>query len=430
MDKSNGDQLQLPITIPSFELRVFISSTFSDTKQERDLLMESVLPELQLRARAHGVQIIVVDMRYGVPDENTRDHLTWTACEKALQACISNSEGIFCLSMQGMKYGYRPLPKYLAKIDFEERLRNASKEDADLASSWYTIDENNVPAVYVLRRLDGLNDAVFWEVVKPRLLKFFNGIKFYSQALGDIDGGLEVGQSMTEWETRVALYAKTIRQQRTFNVGNTIHRPLSRPTEQFVFIHRKFRESADDILEKKRELDKNISALQSKASACLERIIGEYWEATSVVTMDTRREAHTLFENLQRVMHNLRNTEESEVKAGLQTLKNVLGNTADSSGSDSQECRVKVTALQDKIEELSRIIDFMYAGSSELRELDAFCDSFDSDEERIQVDNRLDNLIKLIQENLDEEYIEVGVEKSVFERFQGENGNANFAYFY
>ena len=53
---------------------VFISSTFTDTHEERNLLIESILPELRKRFPRVGIKI--VDMRWGVRDENTLDHKT------------------------------------------------------------------------------------------------------------------------------------------------------------------------------------------------------------------------------------------------------------------------------------------------------------------------------------------------------------------
>ena len=52
-------------------------------------------------------------MRWGVRDENTLDHQTWIACKQELLRCRKESVGLFFLSLQGDKYGYRPLPREL-----------------------------------------------------------------------------------------------------------------------------------------------------------------------------------------------------------------------------------------------------------------------------------------------------------------------------
>ena len=97
--------------IPSFNLKYFVSSTFTDTHEERNVIMARLLPELNAIARPHGIGITFVDMRWGVKDENTNDHKTWDACKVELQRCIEESCETFFISLQGYKYGYRPLPR-------------------------------------------------------------------------------------------------------------------------------------------------------------------------------------------------------------------------------------------------------------------------------------------------------------------------------
>ena len=63
--------------IPKSKLTIFFSSTFTDSHGERNIIMEELLPELQSRAKVHGVFVTFVDMRFGVKDENTKDHMTW-----------------------------------------------------------------------------------------------------------------------------------------------------------------------------------------------------------------------------------------------------------------------------------------------------------------------------------------------------------------
>ena len=70
--------------IPSFSLKYFVSSTFTDTHEERNVIMARLLPELNVIAKSHGIDITFVDMRWGVKDENTDDHKTWDACKVCL----------------------------------------------------------------------------------------------------------------------------------------------------------------------------------------------------------------------------------------------------------------------------------------------------------------------------------------------------------
>ena len=45
--------------------RVFVSSTFSDLKAERDALQEHVFPSLRELCMSHGVRFQAIDLRWG-----------------------------------------------------------------------------------------------------------------------------------------------------------------------------------------------------------------------------------------------------------------------------------------------------------------------------------------------------------------------------
>ena len=95
---------------PTWKMLVFVSSTFTDTQLERDILMKDLLPRLRDQAAPHSVLVALTDMRWGVRDENTLDHRTWIECSRELERCRNESTGLFFLSLQSDKYGYTPLP--------------------------------------------------------------------------------------------------------------------------------------------------------------------------------------------------------------------------------------------------------------------------------------------------------------------------------
>ena len=99
--------------VSSYQLRVFVSSTFTDTHLERNIILDEIVPILKGIAQPYGIEIVFVDMRYGVRDENTADHMTWIACRDELSSCMKVSNGLFFLSLQGDKYGYQPIPKFI-----------------------------------------------------------------------------------------------------------------------------------------------------------------------------------------------------------------------------------------------------------------------------------------------------------------------------
>jgi hypothetical protein len=88
---------------PKSKMMVFVSSPFTDTKVERDVLMKDILPDLRDKGRLKNVEVTFVDMRWGIRDENTADHRTWLECERAIQMCREQSGGLFFLSLQSDK---------------------------------------------------------------------------------------------------------------------------------------------------------------------------------------------------------------------------------------------------------------------------------------------------------------------------------------
>ena len=57
-------------------IRVFISSTFSDMKHERNALQEQVFPKLEQLCMQNRFQFQAIDLRWGVSSEAGLDHRT------------------------------------------------------------------------------------------------------------------------------------------------------------------------------------------------------------------------------------------------------------------------------------------------------------------------------------------------------------------
>ena len=64
-----------------------------DTSVERNTLMETIYPKLKVFCQKKGFEFQVVDMRWGVRDEATDDHMTTELCMKELYACQKLSTG-------------------------------------------------------------------------------------------------------------------------------------------------------------------------------------------------------------------------------------------------------------------------------------------------------------------------------------------------
>ena len=182
--------------VPSFNLKYFVSSTFTDTHEERNVIMTRLLQELNDIASPHGIDITFVDMRWGVKDENTDDHKTWDACKIELERCNIESRETFFISLQGQKYGYRPLPREIMKSTFDNHVNMYYGSDRDeliaLAKKWYILDSNSIPPKYVLMKLDASNKVEYWNNVLDKLRKLLMGLMFEDQ--------LYIGDSVTNWE--------------------------------------------------------------------------------------------------------------------------------------------------------------------------------------------------------------------------------------
>jgi hypothetical protein len=185
--------------VPSKMLTVFVSSTFTDTHVERNILL-AIRSRLFEEVRAYGIQINLVDMRFGVKDENTLTHDTWTHCAREIYNCHEQSGGVYFLSLQSHKYGYMPLPKHLSEEEYNKLALSDDTEVRSLIRDWYLADENAVPVRYTLRNLENIKNDDFWRYVIPKLRGAMIGYMFDPNT-----PTLLVGRSVTEWETRLAM---------------------------------------------------------------------------------------------------------------------------------------------------------------------------------------------------------------------------------
>lgn len=81
-----GDVTNLPRKESNI-VRIFTSSTFTDTTEERNRLIRDVYPSLRTFCQQRGLEFQVVDMRWGVRDEATADHKTNELCMQEIKNC-------------------------------------------------------------------------------------------------------------------------------------------------------------------------------------------------------------------------------------------------------------------------------------------------------------------------------------------------------
>lgn len=175
--------------------RLFISSTFSDFSQERRLLQTYVFPEIkQYCIDKGGYAFQPIDLRWGVSNEAQLDQKTLELCINEVKASKNNPHPNF-LIMVGDRYGWVPTPYAVEQNEFEKILeyiksnnsdieieyspyvnKDGNKQQAknrktsklELLTQWYKLDENQLPASYILdertqKDINGINDYTVYE---------------------------------------------------------------------------------------------------------------------------------------------------------------------------------------------------------------------------------------------------------------------------
>ncbi|AZL54168.1 DUF4062 domain-containing protein [Aliarcobacter skirrowii] len=150
--------------------RLFVSSTFSDFSVERRLLQEYVFPEIKKYCNENNFNFQPIDLRWGVSNEAQLDQKTLELCLEEVRTSKINPHPNF-LIMIGDRYGWIPLPYLIEKSEYETILSNIEKtKDIELLNNWYKLDENQIPASYILKERENkfANDKV-WEKLENHL---------------------------------------------------------------------------------------------------------------------------------------------------------------------------------------------------------------------------------------------------------------------
>lgn len=219
VDKIFAGSLGTLPPVSSKIVRIFTSSTFTDTSMERNTLMATVYPKLKEYCREkHGLEFQVVDMRWGVRDEATDDHMTTELCMKEIENCQRLSMGPNFVVFLGQKYGYRPIPTYILASElaqFREVLLTMGQE-VILLDTWYKKDSNAVPPICILQPISSIlvnfnnkrvpklqqeDQAKWWDTL-DRMQKLLRkaATTLYSQGQLDFDSMHNYLMSVTERE--------------------------------------------------------------------------------------------------------------------------------------------------------------------------------------------------------------------------------------
>jgi tetratricopeptide (TPR) repeat protein len=84
-------------------IRVFISSTFRDMQEERDVLVKWVIPEVRRRCYDRLVELVEVDLRWGITEAQAQKGETISVCLDEIDRCRP-----YFIGMLGERYGWIP----------------------------------------------------------------------------------------------------------------------------------------------------------------------------------------------------------------------------------------------------------------------------------------------------------------------------------
>src|SRR5262245_52886796 len=84
-------------------VRVFISSTFRDMQEEREVLIKHVFPQLRKMCEERGVAFTDVDLRWGITEEQAHRGEILPICLGEIERCRP-----FFIGLLGERYGWVP----------------------------------------------------------------------------------------------------------------------------------------------------------------------------------------------------------------------------------------------------------------------------------------------------------------------------------
>jgi hypothetical protein len=150
--------------------RVFVSSTFTDMKEERSILQKRVFPKLEKYCEENGAKFQAVDLRWGVNEESQLNQKTLEICINDIVRCQKISPKPNFLILLGDKYGWQPIPTKIPETEMKEIHSVIASGKKDLLDQWFRLDFNAMPSEYVLQpRGKEFADYTIWEKIEKEI---------------------------------------------------------------------------------------------------------------------------------------------------------------------------------------------------------------------------------------------------------------------
>jgi hypothetical protein len=206
--------------------RVFVSSTFTDMKEERRILQKEVFPKLEAFCEKNNAKFQAVDLRWGVTEESQLNQKTVDICLNEIWRCQKITPKPNFVVLMGDRYGWQPIPAKIPDKDMKAILPELTPEQEKLIDTWYKLDTNAVPAEYVLQPRGKEYEAYKdWEKVETAIrevlretvnkLKFLpeQRIKYFASATHQeiIEGALNPRESQYKTEEHVIAMVRETR---------------------------------------------------------------------------------------------------------------------------------------------------------------------------------------------------------------------------
>lgn len=170
------------MSIRANSIRLFVSSTFTDFRREREILDADVFPHLQEYCSSRGYEFLPVDLRWGISEAESSSQQTLRICLNEVARCVQTSLRPYFLVLTGERYGWQPLPFAIPGPEFEKLLGFVVRQErqgnvrfkaaGSLLKVLYRMDLNQVPSRYSLRRREEVESITgeSWTLTERRAL--------------------------------------------------------------------------------------------------------------------------------------------------------------------------------------------------------------------------------------------------------------------
>ena len=156
-------------------LKIFISSTFQDMKEERETLLKDIFFELRSIAKKRDVEITEIDLRWGIGEEEASSGKTVKICLDEIERCKDSP--IFFIGILGSRYGWSDWYNSIDKAILDDKKYSWIKNHTDksiteleIISALENNTQNNKAFIYLKERTDDANEKLV--DLKDRLEEF------------------------------------------------------------------------------------------------------------------------------------------------------------------------------------------------------------------------------------------------------------------